>query len=177
MAIHDMLLPEFDQEMANTRKMLESVPDDRFDFQPHQKSWKLNQLAGHVVDLPNWATHTMSVDVLELDSSKHQPFVPTNRKQLLEQFDMYVSEARASIANATDEQLNHIWSLKWEGKTVITMPRIAVLRSMVMNHLIHHRAHLGMYLRLMNVAVPGMYGPSADEMPFAMTDKGTERAA
>jgi uncharacterized damage-inducible protein DinB len=177
MAIHDMLLPEFDQEMANTRKMLESVPDDRFDFQPHQKSWKLNQLTGHLVDLPNWVTYTMNVEVLELDSGKFQPFVPTSRKELLEQFDKYVSEARTAIASATDEELNHIWSMKWEGKTVLTMPRVAVLRSMVMNHLIHHRAQLGMYLRLMNVAVPGMYGPSADETPFAMADKGSEKAA
>ncbi len=177
MAIRDMLLPEFDQEMRNARKMLESVPDDRFDFQPHPKSWKLNHLAGHIADLANWVTHTMNVEVLELDPDKYQPFEPSNRKELLEQFDSYVSEARAVLASATDEQLNQIWSMKWEGKTVVTMPRLSVLRGMVMNHLIHHRAQLGMYLRLMDVSVPGMYGPSADEAPSTMRDQSSEKKA
>jgi uncharacterized damage-inducible protein DinB len=171
MAIRDMLLPEFDQEMANTRKMLERVPDDRFDYQPHPKSWKLDRLAGHVVDLPNWVSHTMKVDVLEMEPGQYHPFEPTSRKEMLDQFDKYIGEARAAIAAATDDQLNAIWSMKWEGKTVITMPRVSVLRSMVLNHLIHHRAQLGVYLRLMDVAVPGMYGPSADETPFGMSEK------
>lgn len=172
MAIRDMLLPEFDQEMANTRKMLERVPEDRFGFQPHPKSWKLYRLAGHVADLPMWATHTMQVEVLEMEPGQYQPFEPATRKELLEQFDKHASEARTAIAEATDEQLNKIWNMKWEGKTVITMPRISVLRSVVLNHLIHHRAQLGVYLRLINVAVPGMYGPSADETPFGMERKG-----
>jgi uncharacterized damage-inducible protein DinB len=171
MAIRDMLLPEFEQEMANTRKMLERIPEDRFDFQPHEKSWKLNRLAGHIADLPMWATHTMQVEVLEMEPGQYKPFEPTTRKELLDQFDKYVGEARAAIADASDEQLNKIWNMKWEGKTVITMPRIGVLRSVVMNHMIHHRAHLGMYLRLADVAVPGMYGPSADETPFGMDDQ------
>jgi uncharacterized damage-inducible protein DinB len=172
MAIRDMMLPEFDQEMANTRKMLEHVPEDRFDYQPHPKSWKLNRLAGHVADLPNWVTHTMNVEVLELQPGQYKPFEPTNRKELLDHFDKHTGEARAALAAATDEQLNTNWTMKWEGKTVMTMPRVAVLRSVVMNHMIHHRAQLGMYLRLTNTVVPGMYGPSADETPF-----GTEKAA
>lgn len=171
MAICDMLLPEFDQEMANTRKMLERVPEDRFDFQPHPKSWKVNHLAGHVAELPNWATHTMQVELLELEPGQFSPFEPSTRKELLEKFDKAVSESRAAIAVATDEQMNTLWTMKWDGKTVLNMPRIGVLRSVVMNHMIHHRAHLGMYLRLMDVAVPGMYGPSADESPFGMADK------
>jgi uncharacterized damage-inducible protein DinB len=171
MAICDMLLPEFDQEMANTRKMLERVPEDRFDFQPHPKSWKINHLAGHVAELPSWATHTMQVEVLELEPGKFSPFEPSTRKELLDKFDKAVSESRAAIASATDEQMNTLWTMKWEGKTVLNMPRIGVLRSVIMNHMIHHRAHLGMYLRLMDVAVPGMYGPSADETPFGMADK------
>jgi uncharacterized damage-inducible protein DinB len=171
MAMRDMLLPEFDQEMANTRKMLERVPEDRFDYQPHPKSWKLNHLAGHVADLPNWVSHTMKVEVLELEPGQYPPFEPATRKELLDQFDKFVREAHAALAQATDEQLNTIWSLKWEGKTVLTMPRLGVLRSVVLNHLIHHRAQLGVYLRLTNVAVPGMYGPSADETPFGTTEK------
>lgn len=168
MAIRDMLLPEFDQEMANTRKMLERVPEDRFDFQPHPKSWKVDRLAGHVADLPSWAAYTMQTEILELEPNQFSPFEPITRKELLEKFDKSVSDAHETIATATDEQMNTMWTMKWEGKTVLNMPRIGVLRTVVLNHLIHHRAQLGMYLRLMNVAVPGMYGPSADETPFGM---------
>jgi uncharacterized damage-inducible protein DinB len=170
-AIRDMLLPEFDQEMANTRKMFEGLPEDRFDYQPHPKSWKLNRLAGHIADLPMWAAHTMQVELLEMEPGQYKPFEPTTRRELLEQFDKHTAEAHTAISNATDEQLNKMWNMKWEGKTVLTMPRIGVLRSVVMNHMIHHRAQLGMYLRMCNANVPGMYGPSADETPFGTTEK------
>jgi uncharacterized damage-inducible protein DinB len=166
-----MILPEFDQEMANTRKMLERIPEDRFDFQPHPKSWKANRLAGHVAELPSWVSHTMRVDVLDLKSGDHTPYEPATRKQLLDQFDKYTREAHEAIAAATDEQLNAMWSMRWDGQTVMTMPRVAVLRSVILNHLIHHRAQLSVYLRLMDVAVPGMYGPSADDPPFAVGEK------
>jgi len=171
MPMRDMILPEFDQEMANTRKMLERIPEDRFNYQPHPKSWKLNRLAGHVADLPSWAVHTMNVDVLDLKPDDLKPFEPTTRKELLDKFDKYTQEAHAAIAAATDEQLQAIWSMKWAGETILTMPRVSVLRSVVLNHLIHHRAHIGVYLRLCDVAVPGMYGPSADEPTFGMEQK------
>ena len=171
MAICDMLLPEFDQEMANTRKMLERIPEDRFDYQPHPKSWKLNRLAGHVADLPSWVHHTMTTELLELSPDMYAPFVPSNREELLDHFDKYVKEARAAIAAATDEQMNTIWTMKWDGKTVMTMPRYNVLRSVVLNHGVHHRAQLGMFLRMANATVPGMYGPSADETPFSSGEK------
>ncbi len=175
MLIRDILLPEFDQEMANTRKMLERVPEDRLNFQPHEKSWKLDHLVGHVADLPSWIEHTMRVQVLEMEPGQYKPFEPTSRKELLDHFDNNVSVARAALASATDEQMNAEWSMKWAGKTVMTMPRYSVLRNVVMNHLIHHRAQVGMYLRLMNVAVPGMYGASADEPQFWTGEK--EQAA
>jgi uncharacterized damage-inducible protein DinB len=171
MAIRDTLLPEFDQEMANTRKMLDRVPDDRFDFQPHPKSWKLNRLAGHVADLPSWVSHTMQLEVLALEPGQYTPFEPSNRKELLERFDNFVQEAHDALASATDDQLHAIWTMKWEGKEVMSMPRASVLRTVILNHLIHHRAQLGVYLRLMDVAVPGMYGPSADETPFTASEK------
>lgn len=167
MAICNMLLPEFDQEMANTRKMLEHVPEDRFDFHPHQKSWAMNQLAGHVADLPSWVRYTLETELLELTPGQYRPFVPANSQDLLDHFDKHVKEAHDAIAAASDEQMNQIWTMKWDGKTVMTMPRYNVLRSVVLNHAIHHRAQLGMYLRLANVSVPGMYGPSADETPFS----------
>jgi uncharacterized damage-inducible protein DinB len=171
MAIRDMILPEFDQEMSNTRKMLERIPDDRFDFQPHPRSWKVNRLAGHLADIPSWVSHTMKVDLLDMKAGDYTPFEPVTRKELLDKFDEYTHEAREAIAAASDEQLQAIWSMRWDGKTVMTMPRLAVLRSVVLNHLIHHRAQLGVYLRLMNVAVPGMYGPSADDPPFGESEK------
>jgi uncharacterized damage-inducible protein DinB len=103
------------------------------------------------------------MDKLELTGSE-KPFHPTSKKELLESFDKYVAEARQAISSVSDEDLGKIWSLRFGGKDVFSMPRVAVLRSMVMNHLIHHRAQLQVYLRLNNVEIPGMYGPSADEM-------------
>jgi uncharacterized damage-inducible protein DinB len=171
MAMRDIFLPEFDQEMTNTRKMLECVPEDHFDFQPHKKSWKTNRLAGHIADLPGWVGHTMTTEVLALEPGDYTPFEPTNRKDLLERFDQNASEAHEAISAATDEQLNTMWTMKWEGETMMTMPRMSVLRSVVLNHLIHHRAHLGMYLRMMDAKVPGMYGPSADESMFGASEQ------
>jgi uncharacterized damage-inducible protein DinB len=163
MPISQMLLSEFDHEMASTRKLLERVPDGKFDYKPHEKSMTLGRLAGHVAEVPSYATATIRMDKLELTGSE-KPFTATSKKELLESFDKYVVEARQAISTASDEDLGKIWSLRFGGKDVFSMPRIGVLRSMVMNHLIHHRAQLQVYLRLNNVEIPGMYGPSADEM-------------
>lgn len=165
MPIGQTLLPEFDQEMANTRKLLELVPDGKFDYLPHEKSMKLGRLASHVAELPSWAKHTLETEVLQLNSGQ-QPFLASNRQQLLDNFDKNVKEARAAIEQASDEDLGKTWTLKLGEDTILSMPRTAVLRSVVMNHIIHHRAQLGVYLRLNNVEFPGMYGPSADEMQF-----------
>lgn len=164
MPIRDMILPEFDHEMTNTRKLLECVPDDKLDYKPHEKSMSMRHLAGHVTDMAKWSVTTMQTEALELELDKYQPFLPKSRKELLEAFDNNVKEGRAALAAATDEQFGVAWSLKAGGKTFFTMPRSAVVRSMVINHIIHHRAQLGVYLRLNNVEFPGMYGPSADEM-------------
>ena len=166
MLIRDVLLPEFDQEMANTRKMLERVPEDRLNFQPHEKSWKLDHLVGHVADLPSWATETIRVEVLEMEPGQYAPFEPKSREELLDHFDKNVSAAHAALASVTDEQMNAEWTMKFAGTTMMTMPRYNVLRTVVLNHMIHHRAQVGMYLRMMSVAVPGMYGASADEPQF-----------
>jgi uncharacterized damage-inducible protein DinB len=166
MSISEALLPEFDQEMANTRKLLACVPEEIQEYKPHEKSMPLGRLAGHVAELPNWAVNTIRLTTLDLtpaNGSSYKPFFATSRGELLETFDKNVAEAREAIAGASDEDLLVIWSLVYKGQTVVQMPRIAVLRNMVMNHLIHHRAQLGVYLRLNNIAIPGMYGPSADE--------------
>ena len=166
MPISEALLPEFDQEMANTRKTLERVPDDKFAWKPHEKSGTMGWLAAHVANLPSWASYTIDQDFLDMAPggvSPTPPPSPKSRKELLEAFDKNVVAARAAIAGAKDDHLFKPWTLQRNGATLLKMPRVAVLRSFVMNHLIHHRAQLGVYLRLNNVPVPATYGPSADE--------------
>ena len=165
MTISQMLLPEFDQEMANTRKLLERVPEDKWDYKPHTKSMPLGRLAAHVAELPFWAKHTLSVESLDIKPGE-QPFTVTSKRELLEAFDKNATEAREALAKASDADMAKIWTLSFSGRPVFSMPRSAVLRGSVMNHLIHHRAQLGVYLRLNDVAIPGMYGPSADEAKF-----------
>jgi uncharacterized damage-inducible protein DinB len=162
MPIAQMLLPEFDHEMANTRKMLERVPDGKFDFKPHQKSMTLGRLAAHTAELPSYATATLNVERMDL-TGEEKPFTPATRKEVLEAFDKHAKEARELLSKASDEDLMKIFTLTFKGQQIFSMPRVAVLRSMVMSHLVHHRAQLGVYLRMNNVEIPGMYGPSADE--------------
>jgi uncharacterized damage-inducible protein DinB len=172
MPISQALLPEFDQEMANTRKLLERVPDGKADYKPHEKSMSLGRLAGHVAELPGWAKNTLETQLLELQPGM-QPYIATSRQELLDKFDKNVAGARPLIERASDEDWMKTWTLKFAGKEIMTMPRAAVMRSVVMNHLIHHRAQLGVYLRLNNVEIPGMYGPSADEARFWEQPKAT----
>ena len=163
MSIAQMLLPEFDQEMANTRKMLERVPDGKFDYKPHEKSMTLGRLAAHTCEIPSYTSATLRFEKMDFTGEEKQ-FTPTTRKEILEAFDKHVAESREILSKATDEELMKTWTLTYKGNQIFSMPRAAVLRTMVMNHLIHHRSQLGVYLRLNNVAIPGMYGPSADEM-------------
>lgn len=162
MPIAQMLLPEFDHEMANTRKMLERVPDGKFAFKPHEKSMTLGRLAAHTAEIPSYATATLRVEKMDFTGDE-KPFSPATRKEMLDAFDKYVVEARELLSTATDEDLMKTWTLTFKGQQIFSMPRSAVLRSMVMSHLVHHRAQLGVYLRMNNVEIPGMYGPSADE--------------
>ena len=165
MTFSEMLLPEFDEEMKNTRKMLERVPDGKFDYKPHPKSMSLGQLATHVAEMPSWTTNTLDQEVLEMGAD-FKPHVASTRDELLQMFDKGVADARQKIAAASDEQWGKIWTFKYAGKTIMSMPRSAVMRGVIMNHIIHHRAQLGVFLRLNDVEIPGMYGPSADEMKF-----------
>jgi uncharacterized damage-inducible protein DinB len=164
MSFSQTLLPEFDQEMANTRKVLACIPDGKLDYQPHPKSMSLGRLATHVAELPGWASTTIDVDLLEMGPD-YKPRLAQSRDELLEIFDKGVAAARPKIEATTDDHWAKIWTFKFAGQTMLAMPRTAIMRSVVMNHLIHHRAQLGVYLRLNDVAIPGMYGPSADEMP------------
>ena len=167
MRISDTLLPEFDQEMASTRKVSERCPETKFGWRPHAKSWTMAELATHVANLPDWANLTLkkeSLDYAPADGS--QPYkreAARSSPELLADFDKNVASARAAIAETSDEGYAKLWTLLAGGQQVFSIPRIAVLRSFVFNHIIHHRGQLSVYLRLTDVPVPGMYGPSADE--------------
>ncbi len=166
MQISDTLLPEYDQEMAKTRTVLDRCPEDKYDWKPHQKSFSMGALATHLANMPGWGADTISKDSFDVSPPGAPPYKEEpvrSRTELLARFDKNVAVARAAIAAADDAQLMKPWSLLAGGKAIFTMPRIAVLRSMIMNHSIHHRAQLGVYLRLNNVPVPALYGPSADE--------------
>lgn len=166
MAFSQTLLPEFEEEMKNTRKLLECVPDGTLETQRRPKSVTLAQLATHVAQVPGWTKHLLDEEMLDL-SPDMKPFVAASRAELLAIFDRGVVEARGRIRAASDEYWQTTWTFKIGGDTVFSMPRAAVMRSTIMNHLIHYRAQLGLYLRLDDIAVPGMYDPSADEKSLA----------
>jgi uncharacterized damage-inducible protein DinB len=161
----DALLPEFDHEMTTTRKVLERVPEDRFDWKPHAKSYSLRDLAQHVATVPMWGSVTLKQP--ELDTATMDPIPPvTNRAELLSMFDRNAATTRAALASTSDAELMAPWALKRGSQTIFSMPKAAVWRSFVMSHLIHHRGQLSVYLRLDDALVPSIYGPSADEATF-----------
>lgn len=167
--MNDFLLPEYDHEMATTRKFLERVPEDRLAWKPHQKSSTLGQLSTHLSNIPMWIGDTIrktELDIAPVGKPPYKEQEKRSRQELLAAFDKNVADGREALAGATDQALTQPWSLLSGGKTLMTMPRMAVLRSFVMNHVIHHRAHLGVYLRLCDIPVPAAYGPSADESTF-----------
>lgn len=165
MALRDALLPEFDHEMATTRRLLERVPEAQFPWKPHEKSMSLGELAGHIANLPMWCTATLQHTVVDLDAFGETTTLkpPSSRSALLEDFDTKVNAARAAVAACGDAEMLTPWTLKKGSHEFFTMPRITAVRSFVMNHLIHHRGQLSVYLRLQNVPLPSIYGPTADE--------------
>lgn len=165
MAISQALLPEFDHEMANTRKTIERVPDDKFGWKPHEKSFAMGALAAHLSNIPGWANVTIDMAEFDLAPGGENLKSPElhSTAEVLAQFDSNIAKARAAIAGASDEHLFGNWTLLANGEKIVAMPRVACLRSFVMNHIIHHRAQLGVYLRLNEIPVPSIYGPSADE--------------
>lgn len=166
MSLSQSLLPEFDQEMAGTRRTLERVPEAKFGWKPHEKSGTMLWLAGHLSEIPSWTAYTITQDSIDLapgGKPMQPPPAPKSTKEILERFDKHVAEARAALLGASDEELSKPWSLLNNGQTLFTMPKITCLRTWVMNHNVHHRAQLGVYLRLNNIPVPAIYGPSADE--------------
>jgi uncharacterized damage-inducible protein DinB len=168
MTISQMLLGELDHETAGTRKTLERLPAGKFDFRPHPKSPTLGWLAGHIAGLAHWGTMTCTTPSVDLAAPENQarPAEPTTAEEALERFDQQMAKFRAALEKVTDEQMMEPWTLKMGDRVFFTMPRMAVLRGTVLNHAIHHRAQLTVYLRMNGVPVPALYGPSADENNF-----------
>jgi len=168
-SVKETLLREFDMEMDSTRRTLERVPDGKFSWKPHEKSGTLGWMATHIATIPHWAKMTMEQDSLDISPAGRPdsvPSAPANRKELLEVFDKNRAEARAALAAGTDAAYAKPWALLMGEQELFREPRGAVIRRMVFNHMIHHRGQLTMYLRQLNVPVPALYGPSADEQTF-----------
>lgn len=166
MSIAETFLPEFDQEMANTRKVLERIPEDKFDWKCHPKSNTIGWVSNHVAEIPSWVPGTLNSSEWDYHPPGGEPYQSpkfSTRKEILEFFDKGVAEARQAIAATSDEEFAKDWSLLYQGNVIFKMSRAAVVRSVIINHTIHHRAILTVYLRLNDVPVPGMYGPSGDE--------------
>jgi uncharacterized damage-inducible protein DinB len=166
MTIGQSMLPEFDQEMQNTRKVLERCPDEKWNWKPHEKSGTLGWMAGHVATLPEWIAMTINTEELDYAPVNGPSFAPPktdNRAELLAAFDKTSAEARAALASVSDADIVKGWKLLAGGQEIFTLPRVACIRGMCLNHLIHHRGQLTMYYRQLGVPVPGLYGPSADE--------------
>jgi uncharacterized damage-inducible protein DinB len=166
MSYAQSILPEFDQEMASTRKVLERVPEDKLDWRPHPKSNTIGWNANHLAEIPGWVEGTLKYTEWDIAPAGSEPYRSprlTSRREILELFDRNVASARRALESVRDEDMSVNWSLLKGGQPILTLPRTAVVRSFVLNHLIHHRAHLCVYLRLNDIPVPGMYGPSGDE--------------
>jgi uncharacterized damage-inducible protein DinB len=170
MSISQSMLPELEHEAGTTRKLLERVPADKFGWKPHERSMTMGRLAAHVAEMVGWISTTLTTEKLDfapVGGEPMVPFEPQSTADLVAFFDKNAAEARAALAKATDQEMLQNWTLQAGGQVIFTMPRVACLRGMILNHVIHHRGQLSVYLRLNNIPVPAMYGPSADENSFA----------
>lgn len=166
MTIGQDMLPEYDAEMAGTRKVLERVPEDKWDWKIHEKSASIGWLANHLSNIPSWVEMTITRDSLDVEPVPGEPSraeLLTTVDAVLERFDANVARGRELLETVDDETLHGPWSLLKQGQVLMTMPRLACLRTWVLNHMIHHRAHMCVYLRVNDIPVPGLYGPSADD--------------
>ena len=162
MAIKDGLLSEYDHEMATTRRLLERVPDDKLAWKPHAKSKSLGELSSHVANLPLWGLTILNDASFDLAEPLPGAADHHSRQEIVAAFDRAVANTRATL-NRTDPEFVAPWTLKRGGHEMFTLPRIAALRSFVLSHIIHHRGQLSVYLRLNDVPLPPIYGPTADE--------------
>jgi uncharacterized damage-inducible protein DinB len=163
MAIKESLLPEFDNEMATTRKLLERIPFGDAQWSPHTKSFNMHDLAGHIINIPGWADITLNASSFDMGPEPPQRPSFGSTEDMLATFDKNVASAREILSSKSDAEMMETWTLKKDGKDVLTLPKVAVVRGFILNHLIHHRGQLSVYLRLKDVALPSIYGPSADD--------------
>jgi uncharacterized damage-inducible protein DinB len=164
MPIADALLTELDQEAQTTRRVLDNVPEDKLAWRPHPKSYSLGQLAMHIAAAPGRVAAAAQQDVFEANFRQSEA---ASKQEILDAFTESLASARAAVQQMDDAYLMAPWTAVRNGKPVMTVPRVAFLRSIMLNHIYHHRGQLSVYLRLLDVAVPSIYGPSADEDPFA----------
>ncbi len=163
MEIRQILLPEFEVEMKKTRAMLERVPEGKQEYTPHEKSMHLGKLAAHVARLPEFAISILELPHLDFVEGKMKPLVMESRQQLLDEFDALVEKVRKLIAGAEDAHWQQNWKLSFKGQIIAEQPRFRMYRDIFLNHLIHHRAQLGVYFLLQDIPLPATYGPSADD--------------
>lgn len=159
------LAAELQHEAATTRRMLERLPEGSFDWKPHDKSTPLGRLAGHVAELPTLVETVLTRDEMNFDPETFQPFIPATTAELVERFDRNVAAAVGLLKNHGGEGLGDPWRLRSGEYVIFELPRGVVLRSMMLNHFVHHRGQLSVYMRLLDVPLPSIYGPSADEGP------------
>ena len=167
MSLTKALAAELQQEAKTTRRVLERVPEGSFDWKPHEKSMSLGRLAGHVAELPSFIVPALTQPELNFATGQYQPFVPSSTAELLERFDQTVGKALELLGGQADESMGEEWRLSSGDQTFFKGPRAAAVRVLALNHVVHHRGQLSVYLRLLDVAVPSIYGPSADEAPGA----------
>ncbi|MCC6384914.1 MAG: DinB family protein [Bacteroidia bacterium] len=164
MSLTESFIREIEHESANTRKMLERIPPGQFDWKPHQKSMSLKNLASHITGLSAWPGVIVKSQYLDLAVSNSNKTEIKTTSDLIDELDRNVKQSIDALKSVQDENLKEYWSLKRGDHVIFEMPKSAVIRSMALNHSYHHRAQLGVYLRILNISVPGMYGPSADEV-------------
>lgn len=165
MTMLEIFAKELEQEAVTTRKMLERIPDDQYGWQPHQKSMSIQRLANHIAELPGWVSMTLNTSELDFANNPYTPTTFNKTSDLLQYFEQTLDDARKELAKAREEQLSENWTLRNGDEIYSTSSKLDVLR-MTYCQIVHHRAQLGVYLRLLNVPIPGSYGPSADEMNF-----------
>ena len=161
--LSSVLIAEMEQEAKTTRTCLERVPADKFDWKPHEKSMEFGKLAAHIAEMFGWTPATLQQAELDFSKMDYKPFEPKTTDDLLEFFDKTVAEANDVLRNTGDEVFLEDWTMRNGEKVYFTMPKAVVMRSFVMNHIVHHRGQLSVYLRLNDIPVPALYGPSADE--------------
>jgi len=166
MKMMEALAQEFEHEAATTRRVLERIPEESYGWKPHEKSWPAAGLASHTTNLAGWVEATLEQAELDLDPAAYKPWLAQSRAELLGKFDENLAASLACLRRHEDAVLGQMWTLKSCGKSLFTYPKAVILRGFVFSHLIHHRGQLSVYLRLLNVPVPSIYGPSADESPF-----------